>query len=222
MTQGVPLRLPLPAQDLGGAVREQGPGVGQEAYRALLPRWGQAGLLHGGPGARAGGLAWSMGAAPEPWSLRCPTPGRPPTRACAARSPGPRAPRPQPLSPARPLPQVPIHALWNDGRENLLGALLLAGLYVIPEVPAFSWGWPGGVRGSALGGGSWPLPGIWAKGLRVWPSEGPCWRGMGSVGRSVVHLDPERHCRPGETANAPPRGGCCPLCVSFRVMYAYM
>uniref|UniRef100_A0A8D1AT14 asparaginase n=2 Tax=Sus scrofa TaxID=9823 RepID=A0A8D1AT14_PIG len=29
--------------------------------------------------------------------------------------------------------QVPIHALWNDGRENLLGALLLAGQYVIPE-----------------------------------------------------------------------------------------
>ncbi|XP_032477659.1 60 kDa lysophospholipase [Phocoena sinus] len=40
--------------------------------------------------------------------------------------------------------QVPIHALWNDGRENLLGALLLAwpvcdprGLPVLPE-PAVS------------------------------------------------------------------------------------
>nr|XP_031310300.1 60 kDa lysophospholipase isoform X3 [Camelus dromedarius] len=33
--------------------------------------------------------------------------------------------------------QVPIHALWNDGRENLLGALLLAGQYVIPEVCLF-------------------------------------------------------------------------------------
>ncbi|XP_045679794.1 60 kDa lysophospholipase isoform X2 [Phyllostomus hastatus] len=33
--------------------------------------------------------------------------------------------------------QVPIHALWNDGRENLLGALLLAGQYVLPEVCLF-------------------------------------------------------------------------------------
>uniref|UniRef100_M3XT59 asparaginase n=1 Tax=Mustela putorius furo TaxID=9669 RepID=M3XT59_MUSPF len=33
--------------------------------------------------------------------------------------------------------QVPIHALWNDGRENLLGALLMAGQYVIPEVCLF-------------------------------------------------------------------------------------
>ncbi|XP_043345269.1 60 kDa lysophospholipase isoform X12 [Cervus canadensis] len=33
--------------------------------------------------------------------------------------------------------EVPIHALWNDGRENLLGALLLAGQYVIPEVCLF-------------------------------------------------------------------------------------
>ncbi|XP_069346745.1 60 kDa lysophospholipase isoform X8 [Eulemur rufifrons] len=33
--------------------------------------------------------------------------------------------------------QVPIHALWSDGRENLLGALLMAGQYVIPEVRAF-------------------------------------------------------------------------------------
>ncbi|XP_060037069.1 60 kDa lysophospholipase isoform X2 [Erinaceus europaeus] len=33
--------------------------------------------------------------------------------------------------------QVPIHTLWNDGRENLLGALLLAGQYVIPEVCLF-------------------------------------------------------------------------------------
>ncbi|XP_007942814.1 60 kDa lysophospholipase [Orycteropus afer afer] len=30
--------------------------------------------------------------------------------------------------------QVPIHALWNDGRENLLGALLMAAQYLIPEV----------------------------------------------------------------------------------------
>ncbi|XP_045865796.1 60 kDa lysophospholipase isoform X2 [Meles meles] len=33
--------------------------------------------------------------------------------------------------------QVPIRALWSDGRENLLGALLLAGQYVIPEVCLF-------------------------------------------------------------------------------------
>lgn len=33
-----------------------------------------------------------------------------------------------------PCLQVPIHALWSDGRENLLGALLMAGQYVIPEV----------------------------------------------------------------------------------------
>uniref|UniRef100_A0A452VL81 60 kDa lysophospholipase n=1 Tax=Ursus maritimus TaxID=29073 RepID=A0A452VL81_URSMA len=33
--------------------------------------------------------------------------------------------------------QVPIHALWNDGRENLLGALLMAGQYAIPEVCLF-------------------------------------------------------------------------------------
>uniref|UniRef100_A0A2K6EPW2 asparaginase n=1 Tax=Propithecus coquereli TaxID=379532 RepID=A0A2K6EPW2_PROCO len=33
--------------------------------------------------------------------------------------------------------QVPIHALWSDGRENLLGALLMAGQYVIPEVCVF-------------------------------------------------------------------------------------
>uniref|UniRef100_G1S2L6 asparaginase n=1 Tax=Nomascus leucogenys TaxID=61853 RepID=G1S2L6_NOMLE len=33
--------------------------------------------------------------------------------------------------------QVPIHILWSDGRENLLGALLMAGQYVIPEVCLF-------------------------------------------------------------------------------------
>uniref|UniRef100_A0A8C5P4B5 60 kDa lysophospholipase n=1 Tax=Jaculus jaculus TaxID=51337 RepID=A0A8C5P4B5_JACJA len=33
--------------------------------------------------------------------------------------------------------QVPIHTLWNDGRENLLGALLMAGQYIIPEVCLF-------------------------------------------------------------------------------------
>ncbi|XP_014447719.1 LOW QUALITY PROTEIN: 60 kDa lysophospholipase-like [Tupaia chinensis] len=33
--------------------------------------------------------------------------------------------------------QVPIHALWSDGRENLLGALLMAGQYAIPEVCLF-------------------------------------------------------------------------------------
>uniref|UniRef100_A0A6I8P6W8 asparaginase n=1 Tax=Ornithorhynchus anatinus TaxID=9258 RepID=A0A6I8P6W8_ORNAN len=33
--------------------------------------------------------------------------------------------------------QVPIHALWNDGRENLLGSLLMAGQFVIPEVCLF-------------------------------------------------------------------------------------
>uniref|UniRef100_F6VF13 asparaginase n=1 Tax=Monodelphis domestica TaxID=13616 RepID=F6VF13_MONDO len=33
--------------------------------------------------------------------------------------------------------QVPIHTLWNDGQENLLGSLLMAGQYVIPEVCLF-------------------------------------------------------------------------------------
>ncbi|XP_023561438.1 60 kDa lysophospholipase isoform X2 [Octodon degus] len=33
--------------------------------------------------------------------------------------------------------QVPIYALWSDSRENLLGALLMAGQYVIPEVCLF-------------------------------------------------------------------------------------
>lgn len=43
-------------------------------------------------------------------------------------------------------PQVPIHALWNDGRENLLGALLMAGQYIIPEVSGLATGaaWVGG------------------------------------------------------------------------------
>lgn len=49
----------------------------------------------------------------------------------------------------RASPQVPIHALWNDGRENLLGALLMAGQYVIPEVPSPSLEW--GVGGLASG-----------------------------------------------------------------------
>ncbi|KAM5273697.1 60 kDa lysophospholipase [Ctenodactylus gundi] len=33
--------------------------------------------------------------------------------------------------------QVSIHTLWSDGRENLLGALLMAGQYTIPEVCLF-------------------------------------------------------------------------------------
>nr|5DNE_A Chain A, L-asparaginase [Cavia porcellus]5DNE_B Chain B, L-asparaginase [Cavia porcellus]5DNE_C Chain C, L-asparaginase [Cavia porcellus]5DNE_D Chain D, L-asparaginase [Cavia porcellus] len=33
--------------------------------------------------------------------------------------------------------QVPIRVLWNDARENLLGALLVAGQYIIPEVCLF-------------------------------------------------------------------------------------
>lgn len=61
-------------------------------------------------------------------------------RACRPRSPSlSRRPlRPVPsrgLRSVRAPPQVPIHALWSDGRENLLGALLMAGQYVIPEVP---------------------------------------------------------------------------------------
>lgn len=56
-------------------------------------------------------------------------------------------------------PQVPIHALWNDGRENLLGALLMAGQYAIPEVPSPSlvWGTGGlasGAQARGLGGPS--------------------------------------------------------------------
>lgn len=46
--------------------------------------------------------------------------------------------------------QVPIHALWSDGRENLLGALLMAGQYVIPEVSGLAapvaWAEGGGVN----------------------------------------------------------------------------
>lgn len=46
--------------------------------------------------------------------------------------------------------QVPIHALWSDGRENLLGALLMAGQYVIPEVSGLAacvaWVEDGGVN----------------------------------------------------------------------------
>lgn len=30
--------------------------------------------------------------------------------------------------------QVPIYEMRNDGRDNLLGALLIAGQFVIPEV----------------------------------------------------------------------------------------
>lgn len=65
----------------------------------------------------------------------------------------PQIPLPQASACPHPLPaqtqpcprslQVPIHALWNDGRENLLGALLLAGQYVVPEVPTL----PGDFRG---------------------------------------------------------------------------
>lgn len=43
-------------------------------------------------------------------------------------------PDPQASATSLPSPQVPIHALWSDGRENLLGALLMAGQYAIPEV----------------------------------------------------------------------------------------
>lgn len=79
--------------------------------------------------------------------MGCPSPEalRPP--ACSSPCPGredfgegsggPVLPGPQPQPVASP--QVPIHALWNDGRENLLGALIMAGQYVIPEVLA----WPG-------------------------------------------------------------------------------
>ncbi|XP_043929519.1 60 kDa lysophospholipase [Protopterus annectens] len=33
--------------------------------------------------------------------------------------------------------QVPIYEMWSDGRDNLLGALLIAGLFVIPEVTLY-------------------------------------------------------------------------------------
>ncbi|KAI4560446.1 hypothetical protein MJT46_012684 [Ovis ammon polii x Ovis aries] len=52
--------------------------------------------------------------------------------------------------------QVPIHALWNDGRENLLGALLLAGQYVIPEVRAFLQPPMKGVVMETFGSGNGP------------------------------------------------------------------
>ena len=59
------------------------------------------------------------------------------------------------LSPSPASPQVPIHALWNDGRENLLGALLMAGQYVIPEVPFPPW------RGLQGAWPAWRRRGLW-------------------------------------------------------------
>lgn len=35
--------------------------------------------------------------------------------------------------------QVPIYEMRNDGRDNLLGALLIAGQFVIPEVREPRW-----------------------------------------------------------------------------------
>lgn len=68
----------------------------------------------------------------------------------------------QASAPPWPLPQVSIHALWSDGRENLLGALLMAGQYVIPEVPAWhAWRrgrWGGGGSPRAAGKQSPPRP----------------------------------------------------------------
>lgn len=69
------------------------------------------------------------------------------------------------------LPQVPIHALWSDGRENLLGALLMAGQYVIPEVaphPGTWWVGPG------PGAGVWRGVPVCSWGPRVQPSGGTC------------------------------------------------
>lgn len=63
-------------------------------------------------------------------------------------------------------PQVPIHALWSDGRENLLGALLMAGQYVIPEVAP-----PRHVVGRA---GVWRGVPVCSWGPRVQPSGGTC------------------------------------------------
>lgn len=59
-------------------------------------------------------------------------------------------------APAPASPQVPIHALWNDGRENLLGALLLAGQYVIPEVPPPPAGGAGSGVQRGVGAGACP------------------------------------------------------------------
>lgn len=120
------------ARELGWAVA--GPWAGAHLaglrQRALGPagsrgRWG-AGQT--GMASRCSSLS-SGPHRPEP---ACPLSWTP------ARAPHwlrPTLPAPQPLSSPWPLLQVPIHALWNDGRENLLGALLLAGQYVIPEVP---------------------------------------------------------------------------------------
>ncbi|KAL0601799.1 60 kDa lysophospholipase [Plecturocebus cupreus] len=64
--------------------------------------------------------------------------------------------------------QVPIHALWSDGRENLLGALPMAGQYVIPEVASSSriscFGATGRPRWT-LGGSRPSAPGT----CRLWP-----------------------------------------------------
>lgn len=54
-------------------------------------------------------------------------------------------------------PQVPIHALWNDGRENLLGALLMAGQYIIPEVSGLAT-WVAWVEGECGRAGLWLWP----------------------------------------------------------------
>lgn len=97
-----------------------GPCGWQEARRNP-PVWGAAGAAEGrgraGPVASAGAVLGGQG--PQTPLPQPELPG-PPPRAAA-------------LAPCAP--QVPIHALWSDGRENLLGALLMAGQYVIPEVP---------------------------------------------------------------------------------------
>lgn len=81
---------------------------------------------------------------------------------------------------------MPIRALWSDGRENLLGALLLAGQYVIPEVP--------------------PLPAV---GVRTRPHEcrrgaggGAWWDLQGESGRVLkvcLHLTRDLSCHRRET-----------------------
>lgn len=118
-----------------------------EGPSLFLPVWGLGGLwppavgpgvCRGSRGVRGGRLVSSVGAAAPVLSLQTPpstSPSLPWPFFLTDPHGGPWA-GPQPRSTASP--QVPIHALWNDGRENLLGALLMAGQYVIPEVPPSS------------------------------------------------------------------------------------
>lgn len=111
------------------------------------------------------------------WSLQTPASREPGTPSLSfSETPGGPLDGPQQL-PWPPSPrQVPIHALWSDGRENLLGALLMAGQYVIPEValPTPSRGGRGRCLGPGSSAGCPCAPGARGCGPQVGPTgEGP-------------------------------------------------